>query len=160
MQKVLQAVFFVLFFTIGAASIGVSVLCNDLTQYYRSRHLVKQAQMTLSRLESLNSDYDALLKQLEDDPNLVKRIAPATLGAAYEDPNAVYPKARAAELAVARKALLDETAREPNEPPLPKWLVRCSDPVKRIGLFAAGAALVLIALLCFAPREKTPAEPH
>jgi len=151
MQKVLQAVFFTVFFAVGAATVAVSVLSEDLLRYYRNRQLLQQAQKVLFRLEALNSDYDALLKELDSDPDLVKRLAPAALGASYQDPNAVYPKARAAELAAARRALTKAAIEEPNEPAVPRWVERCNEHNKRTVLFICGAALVLIALVCFSP---------
>ena len=76
---------------------------------------------------------------------------PVTLGTEPNDPNTVYPKARAGELAIARKALVAQAEQEPAGPEIPIWLQRCSDPPKRIALFIAGAGLVLIALVCFTP---------
>jgi hypothetical protein len=59
-------------------------------------------------------------------------------------------------LAVARKALVEQTDQEPAETPIPQWLQRCSEPVKRITLFIAGAGLVIISLVCFTPEERNP----
>ncbi len=143
---------FVVFFSAGAVALGAAVLCEDLIVYCRNKHLVAQAQLSLQRIEALNADYDALLGQLEDDPNLLKRIAPVALGTEPEDPNAVYPKARARELAVARRALIEQSGLDTSEPPLPKWLQRCSEPRNRLGLFLAGAGLVLVSLVCFTPK--------
>jgi len=150
-QGILHLFFFVVFFSIGAAALGGAVLCDDLIQYCRNKALVREAEASLKRLESLNAEYDALLQELEKDPNLLQRIVPVTLGTEPNDPNTVYPKARAGELAVARKALVAEAGQEPAAPAIPVWLQRCSDPPKRIVLFIAGASLVLIALVCFTP---------
>jgi len=143
---------FVVFFSTGAVGLGAAVLCEDLIVYCRNKHLVAQAQLSLERIEALNADYDALLGQLAGDPNLLKRIAPVALGTEPEDPNAVYPKARARELAVARKTLIEQSGLDTSEPPLPKWLQRCSEPRNRLGLFLAGAGLVLVSLVCFTPK--------
>ena len=150
-QGILHLFFFVFFFSIGAAALCVAVLCDDLILYCRNEHLVEKAQLSVERLESLNVEYDALLEQLQSDPNLLRRLAPVALGTEPEDPNAVYPKAMARELAVARKALTEQAGQEPAEPPLPRWLQRCSEPRHRLTLFLAGAGLVLISLVCFAP---------
>jgi len=149
---ILHLFLFVVFFSTGAAALGAAVLCDDLILYCRNKYLVAQAQVSLERIESLNADYDALLHQLEEDPNLLKRIAPVALGTAPEDPNAVYPKARARELAAARKTMIEQNGPEMSEPPLPKWLQRCSEPRNRMGLFLAGAGLVLVSLVCFTPK--------
>ena len=111
-QRVLQFLFFVVFFSVGGATLGGAVLCDDLILYWRNRQLINKAESSLKRLDSLNSEYDALLGELEKDPNLLKRIAPATLGTEPEDANAIYPKAKARELSLARKALLDQAGSE------------------------------------------------
>ena len=152
MQKVVHFLLFVIFFSVGAGALGAAALCDDLILYWRNEHLVEQAHLSLDRLRSLNDEYDALLQELQDDPNLLKRIAPATLGTQPEDPNAVYPKARARELAVARRALMDETGESSQDAEIPKWLRRCSEPRHRIALFLAGAGLVLISLVFFTPK--------
>lgn len=149
---ILHLFLFVVFFSTGAVALGAAVLCEDLIVYCRNKHLVTQAQLSLERIEALNADYDALLRQLADDPNLLKRIAPVALGTEPEDPNAVYPKARARELAVARKALIEQSGLDTSEPPLPKWLQRCSQRRHRLALFLAGAGLVLVSLVCFTPK--------
>ena len=147
---------FVIFFSIGAASLGVSILCDDLVQYYRNRQLLKVTQQSVKRLKSLNTDYDILLEQLEKDPNLVKRLAPATLGTEPEDANAVYPRATPEQLAAARRALMEDPNDQSDGAMLPKWLTRCSEPRRRITLFIAGSVLILISFTCFAPARQSP----
>lgn len=151
-QKIVHFLLFVAFFSVGAGALGGAALCDDLILYWRNEQLVRGAHLSLDRLRSLNDEYDALLKVLQDDPNLLKRIAPATLGTLPEDQNAVYPKARAQELAVARRALMDETGGPADDAAIPKWLRRCSEPRHRMALFLAGAGLVLISLVFFTPK--------
>jgi len=153
-RKVIQAVLFFLFFCIGAASLGSSILCDDLIQYYQNKQLLRTAQESLERLESLNMDYDALLKRLKEDPNLiVERLAPATFGSEPEDPNTVYPRARSRQLAAARKALMEESNSRPARADMPQWLRRSSEPRNRILLFISGVVLVLISFVCFRPQS-------
>ena len=152
-RKVIQAVFFFLFFSIGAASLSSSILCDDLIQYYRNKQFLREAQESLDRLESLNTDYDVLLERLEEDPNLViDRLAPATLGTESEDPNTVYPRATSRQLAAARKALMEESNQKPAEAAMPEWLRRSSEPRNRMLLFISGVVLVLISFVCFRPQ--------
>jgi hypothetical protein len=155
---ILRFLVFVIFFSSGAAALGGAVLCDDFIQYCRNKHLVRQAESSIHRLESLNAEYDALLDQLESNPDLLKRIAPVTLGTRIEDPNTIYPKAKARELAIARKAVTDQADGESAEASIPRWLQRCSDPAKRIILFISGASLVLISMVCFtsSPDEEDP----
>jgi hypothetical protein len=154
-RNVIRMILFVIFFSIGAASLGISVLCDDLVQYYRNRQMLKVTRQSLNRLEALNTDYDVLLEQLEKDPNLVKRLAPATLGTEPEDANAVYPRVTAEQLAIVHQAL----EQDPNDLSaglmLPEWLTRCSEPRRRITLFIAGSVLILISFTCFVPSKLT-----
>ena len=151
-RKVIQTVLFFLFFSIGAASLSSSVLCDDLIQYYQNKQLLRTAQESLERLESLNTDYDILLKRLKEDPNLIiDRLAPATFGTVSEDPNTVYPRAKSRQLAAARKALMEESDRESAEIEMPQWLRRSSEMRNRILLFISGVVLVLISFVCFRP---------
>ena len=155
-RNAIRLILFVIFFSIGAASLGVSILCDDLVQYYRNRQLLKVTQQSLNRLESLNTDYDVLLEQMEKDPNFVKRLAPATLGTEPEDTNAVYPRATPEQLAAARKALMEDPNDQSAGPMLPEWLTRCSEPRRRMTLFVAGSVLILISFTCFTPVRQSP----
>ncbi len=151
---------FVVFFSIGAVALSGSVLFADLLRYYNNRELLKEKKKLSSHLKSLNADYDALLQQLKNDPNLIKRIANVTLGKEDNDANTIYPKATAEQLAAAKKALTDQTSAEPADKTLPQWLMRCREPRRRMILFFAGAGLILISFICFGPvqvkkEEKT-----
>jgi hypothetical protein len=158
--NVIRMILFVIFFSIGTASLGISILCDDLVQYYRNKRLLKVTQQSLNRLESLNTDYDVLLEQLKNDPNLIKRLAPATLGTEPEDANAVYPRVTDEQLAAVHRAL----EQDPNDlsagPMLPEWLTRCSEPRRRITLFIAGSFLILISFTCFFPSRLTAKKPE
>ena len=157
-QNILRALLFVVFFSIGAAALAGSILSNDLLRYYHNKQLLKASEESLKQLESLNAAYDALLEQLEKDPNLVRRIAPATLGTEPADANTIYPKVTAEQLAAASKALTDETNKDFEEPVIPRWLNRCSEPRRRIILFVAGAALILTSFACFGPAKQKSRE--
>lgn len=156
MQNVIRTILFAVFFSGGAASLGGSILCDDLVRYYRNRQLLKAAQQYLDRLKSLNTDYDVLLSRLETDPNLVKRIAPAALGTEPQDANTIYPRATARQLATARKALAEAPSCYQTGPTMPRWLMRLREPRRRIMLFFAGAGLILISFICFAPAGDKP----
>jgi len=160
MQKrdVILFVFFVLFFSVGATALSSSILCDDLLQYYRNKELLQDAQESLGRLESLNADYDALLESLEEDPNLIRRLAPATLGPRHQDANAIYPRATAEQLAAARKALMAESNRQSRSSAMPEWLSRCSEPRRRTALLVCGVALILTSFVCFRPAKQVDQE--
>jgi len=155
-QNIIRAFLFVVFFSIGAAALSGSILFADLLQYYNNRELLKAEKELSNRLKSLNADYDALLQQLKNDPNIIKRVAIVTLGKDDNDANTIYPEATAEQLAAAREALTEETSTKPADSKLPQWLTRCQEPRRRMILFFAGAGLILISFICFGPvKEKT-----
>jgi len=157
-QNILRTLLFVVFFSIGTAAVAVAILCDDLLRYYQGKQLLRLAEESLNQLESLNADYDAILGQLEADPNLFERIAPATLGTEPADANTVYPKATAEQLDAARKVLAEDLEQQPSGAAVPDWLARCSERTKRIILFMAGAFLILISFICFGPAKRSSCE--
>ncbi len=157
-QNIIRVFLFVVFFSIGAAALSGSILCADLLRYYHNKGLLKDEKELSNQLKSLNTDYDALLQQLRDDPNLIKRIAHVTLGKDAGDANTIYPKATAEQLAAARKALTEGTSGETVEATLPRWLTRCREPRRRTMLFFAGAGLILISFICFGPAKEIKRE--
>ncbi|HUS72630.1 MAG TPA: hypothetical protein VMY06_06135 [Sedimentisphaerales bacterium] len=157
-QNIIRAFLFVVFFSIGAAALSGSILCADLLRYYHNRELLEAEKDLSNQLKSLNADYDALLEQLEKDPNLIKRIAPATLGVEHNDVDTIYPKATAEQLAAARKALTEEMGLNTTDAALPEWLTRCGEPRRRTMLFFAGAGLILVSFICFGPAKEKSRE--
>ena len=157
-QNIIRVFLFAVFFSIGAAALSGSILFADLLRHYNNRELLKAEKELSNRLKSLNADYDALLQQLRDDPNLIKRIALVTLGKEADDADTIYPKATAEQLAAARKALTEETGGEPADATLPKWLTRCREPRRRTMLFFAGAGLILVSFICFGPAKEKSRE--
>ncbi|MBN1392171.1 MAG: hypothetical protein JW947_05140 [Sedimentisphaerales bacterium] len=153
-QNILRTFLFIVFFGIGTAALAASILYDDLLRYYRDKQLLMSAEETLNKLESLNADYDVLLKQLEENPELLERIAPATLGTEPNDPNTVYPHITAEQLDAARKVLAENSRQQSSGAGVPKWIIRCGEPSRRIILFSAGAFLILISFICFGTAEK------
>jgi hypothetical protein len=145
---------FAVFFSIGAAALSISSLCDDLLRYYHNKQLLKSAKESLKRLDSLNADYDALLRQLQEDPNLIKRIAHAALGTERKDEDTVYPKVTPEQLDAARKALTKGPNRQFHEPMTPLWLTRCREPRRRMMLFFSGAGLILISFIWFGSGKR------
>ncbi|UCF42482.1 MAG: hypothetical protein JSV99_07725 [Planctomycetota bacterium] len=152
-QVIIRVLLFVLFFSIGAAVLSGSVLCDDLVHYYQNEQQLRQSLELMERLKALDADYDALLRQLEDDPNFVKRIAPATLGTEPEDEETVYPEVTVEQLEAARRILMAGAEERTDESGVPDWIVRCSRVPQRTALFVSGAFLILISFICFAPAE-------
>ena len=174
-EKTIRLIAFVIFFSVGAAVLSATTLCDDLLEYYYYKGLLAQAEGHLKKLDSLNSDYDTLLAQFEGNPKELARLAPATLGIEANEPNTAYPRATAGKLAAARRALVEE----PNKATItqgspPGICLACQWP-RRHALFISGAILVLISFVFFGPVKDpshtmevksnpppplTPAQPH
>ena len=154
-QNILRVFLFVVFFSVGAAALSISILCEDLLGYYRNRQLLETAEESLSRLKTLNADYDALLEQLQTDANTVRRIAPVTLGVEPADANTAYPRASAEQLAAAKKVLTEDSGGEVAGQAVPEWLGRCCGSPQRVILSLAGALLVLVSFIWFGPAKRT-----
>jgi len=154
MQGIIRFFIFCFFFAIGLSALGLSILCDELVSYYRSRDMLDAVEASNEKLRSLDEDYDVLLGQLQTNPGLLRRAARVTLGSAEEDLNAVYPQATAQELATARAALMRDSDKAIAEVILPEWLERIRQPRRRFGLFLSGAALILIAFIFFGPTRK------
>jgi hypothetical protein len=157
-QKILRTLLFIVFFSIGATALSGSILCDDLVRYYHNRQQLKAKEELSNRLKSLNIDYDALLQNLEKDPNLFERIASLVLGTERNDANTIYPKATEELLEAVKKALEEDSSQQSTEPVMPDWLVRCSEPRRRVILFLAGVFLVLISFICLGSAKSARAD--
>jgi len=156
MQNTVRLALFGVFFAIGATVVCLAALCDDLVQYYIAKQRLAAARQRVYLLERLNADYEALLDLVQQDPNMIKRTAPATLGTWPQEPNTAYPAVRLEELLAARQTMF--VAEQPKEEPpiVPEWLAGCSRPGRRWGLFLSGAGLVVVAFICFGPQGQTP----
>jgi ABC-type Fe3+-siderophore transport system permease subunit len=148
-----RTIAFVVFFSVGAAVLSATVMCDDLLDYFYNKDLLAQVEGHLKKLESLDADYNALLTQFEGDPCQLARLAPATLGIEPNEPNTAYPRATANKLAAARRAL-SEGPSQPDDEGVPKWLCLCCRWPRRHILFFCGGALVLVSFLFFGPTRK------
>lgn len=149
MQSFVRFFLFCTFFAIGLFGLGLSILFDDLVSYYQGREALRLVEVTNEKLRSLNEDYDVLLEQLREDPNLLERAARVTFGAGGDSSDVVYPKAREEELAAARAALLEDSEKSSNKAVLPEWLERFKEPRRRAALFLASSVLILIAFVFF-----------
>ena len=161
-QYLLRCVLFVVFFITGATAVCISALCGDLCRHYQNRQLLRSIEGSLKRLESVITDYDKLLEQLEKDPNVILRLGPVMLGAEPLDSNAIYPAITAEQLAAAQEALKKQSGRQCDKYPVPAWLVRSSQQPQRTILFLSGGFLIIISFVwfCRLPGSKTQQQIH
>lgn len=153
-MRAIRAIVFVIFFSIGAAVLSATVLCDVFIENFYKRSVLKKAEAELNKLETLNADYDELLGRLESDPCQLTRLAPATLGIEPNEPNTVYPLATVDKLVAAKYALSEEPNEPAQEEAVPEWLGACCGWPRRHILFFCGAALVLIAFVFFGSPKR------
>ena len=156
MQSTLRMFVFIVFFSIGAAAMSISILCDELLRYYHNKQALNSAEESTERLKSLKADYEVLLEQFEKDPNFIDRVVPVTLGIEANEPNTIHPKATAEHLAAAKEALTADANDKTTAFPVPDWLNRCSEPWRRMVLFVTGAILILISFMYFGPAQRSP----
>ena len=150
----MRDILFIVFFTVGAAALCGAILSRELMKYFENTQLLEESTASVEKLESLISDYEELLKQRQDDPNLIKRIIAVTMGGEVNEPNTVYPKLTASELQAAKITLAKQQKETKKKKTIPEFIVRCNEPRRRIGLFLAGASLVMTSFICFGPVKK------
>jgi cell division protein FtsL len=158
---IIRALLFFLFFAVGLSVMTLSLLFNDIYGYYQNKEILAEAERNVEKLKTLNDDYDALLGQLRGDSHFAQRLAPATLGIQPKEKDVAYPRETVLQLAAARVALMKESesgagppAADRKEPALPGWVERCKTANRRLALFIAGSALILIAFVYFGPTNK------
>jgi hypothetical protein len=154
MQNTLRMFIFIVFFSIGAAAMSISILCDELLRYYHNKQALNSAQESTEKLKSLNADYDVLLEQLKNDPNFIDRALPVTLGIEANEPNTIHPKATVEQLSAAKEALTADVNDKTTALLVPDWLNRCSEPRRRMVLFVTGAVLILISFMYFGPAQR------
>ncbi|MFC1762637.1 hypothetical protein ACFL6U_11225 [Planctomycetota bacterium] len=148
MKDVIRVFLFALLFGVGAGALSLTVLSDDLHEYYTKRRALARAEIMLENLQQLNVDYDALLVRIESNPEELKRLAPVVLGTELGEPNSVIPAVGLQQRMVARQALAAQQETR-NLPDIPTWLRRIRTPRRRLGLFLSGGALVLISFIWF-----------
>jgi len=150
-MRFLRYLLFCIFFAIGAGSMALSIVAEEVYSLYTSQKLLGRFSDDNKKIASLSEQYDRQMQLIKSDPNSLERLRGIMLGEKGEtDEDVAVPQVSEQELINASNALLDEmdTAGQKN-PEVAEWLERCNQPKSRKVLFIAGAALVLIAFVFF-----------
>ena len=153
-QDIIRAFFFAVFFAIGSAAVVASMLSKELLDHYKNRQVLADAIVIRDKLKAIDEDYDVLREQFEKDPNMIDRIAHVELGTGVKDANIVYPSVRAEDTVIIKQALEQISKEKTQKQPIPEWVIRSTEPKKKMTLFAAGSILILISFACFGPIES------
>ena len=149
MTAFFRFVLFLVFFSSGAAAVWVSIAIDDLVQYYTIIEQKEKTEQSIIKVKVLIEDHKQIIKQIETEPNITKRLAIVTFGIEPNSPDTAYPKVEYQEQAVARRVLEEMNQKEPDESIIPGWLDRTREPVSRIILFFAGLGLTLVSFVYF-----------
>ncbi len=162
-MRFLRFILFCVFFAIGAGSIALSIVAEEIYSLYSSRRLVVRFTDDNRKITSLSKQYDSQMRLIRSEPNSLNRLKGIMLGKKSEpDEDVAIPQVSEQELINASNALLNEmetTAQK--SPAVAEWLKRCNRPGSRTTLFFAGAALVLTSFVFFSSPvglKRRPAE--
>ena len=157
-SAILRYLLFCIFFTAGAGAIALSILIDpEIRNYYQSRLQLRQVEEGNVRMERLITQYDAQIRQLESDPNLLTKLETFTFGHEPDLEGVILPKASKEELAAAKEALFAELDEQKDAQLVPQWVHRCAKPKNRKVLFVAGCGLIVITFIFFGtPRRHRP----
>lgn len=154
-SAILRFVLFCIFFSVGAGAIALSILADEIETYFANRRTYAQTLEANERIEKLIAEYEAQIEQIEQNPEILKKLERITFGAVEGEEDSEHPRAAVEQLAAARAALLEEIETEKEERAIDRWVGRIAEPKARMRLFFAGAGLVLITFMFFGTVRET-----
>ena len=148
-SAILRFVLFCIFFSVGAGAIALSILAEEIEIYFANRRTYARMLETNERIERLIAEYEAQIEQIEQNPEILKKLERITFGAVEGEEESEHPRAAVEQLAAARAALMEEIETKAEEKAIDRWVERIVEPKGRMRLFFAGAGLVLITFMFF-----------
>lgn len=150
LEEISRLFFFMVFSAAGVCAVALAVLSPEWKNLYHLKAAVRQTEQDNQKIEEIIRDHQILAAQINADTNILKRIAPVTLGVEPCEPNQPAVRITAGTLSRA-KAILEqhEPQEDSDDSEVPKWLQRCAAVENRIMLFVAGAGLVVVSFVCF-----------
>lgn len=137
------------FSAIGICAVALAVLGQEWKGLYQLNVAVKQTQRNNQKIEDIIKDHQILTARIIADANILKRLAPVTLGVDPCEPNQPAVKITADTLARAKAVLEQQEPVNSGNPEIPVWLARCTVDDNRLILFSAGAGLIAISFAFF-----------
>lgn len=127
-------------------------MVGELESLYLSQQNTAEIQKSNQIIAQLIADHDELIANIREDPNIIKRLAPVTIGVETNEPNfpAIEFPSRNLQLA---KEILDEPERFSVAQKDCRWLKRSARPKMRLALFIAGGGLIFVSFACFSKRD-------
>jgi hypothetical protein len=148
-SAILRFVLFCIFFSVGAGAIALSILAEEIETYFDNRRTYARMLEMNERIEKLIAEYEAQIEQIEQNPEILKKLERITFGSVEGEEESEHPRAAVEQLAAARAALLEEIEVKAEPSAIDRWVGRIVEPKARMRLFFAGAGLVLITFMFF-----------
>jgi hypothetical protein len=154
LEKIFRLLLFLVFGTAGICAVALAVLGPDWKSLYQLKAAIRETEQNNQKIEEIIKDHKILSAQIGSDANILKRIAPITLGQQPDEPNQPIAKITADTLARAKAVLEQQQTQDGSaNPEVPKWLERCTTDGNRTILFAAGGGLVVVSFACFGGKK-------
>jgi hypothetical protein len=153
LEDIFRLILFMVSSAIGISAVALAFLAPEWENLYQLNAAVLQTQRNNQKIESIINDHQELTARISADPNILRRIAPVTLGIDPCEPNQPSVKMTADMLAGAKAVLQQQDGQDSDNTQIPKWLARCTQDDNRIVLFSAGAGLIVVSFACFGRRK-------
>ncbi len=150
--EVWRTVFFCLFVGVGLVALTASILADELLELYLYKAEIRRKEEFNKRLQKLTAEYESVIKQIEDDPNILARLAGVSLGIEPNSVDTAFPRAPEHARLIAEKILLQQQSKA-DEPAPPDWLMRCNEPLARTIMFLCAAGLIIVSFVCFGAKK-------
>ncbi len=149
-MKFIRFIFFCVFFSIGLAAITISILVEELHNYYRNYTTVYQIKMSNEKIEKIIPDIERQLQVAKNDPNRISRLRHLIFGEKLKKDNTVFPNTNDKRLTKIAELLIKmQQTEKHNVPKIPQWVKRVSNYRIRLALFFAGTGLILLDFIFF-----------
>ncbi len=149
-MKFIRFIFFCVFFSIGLAAITISILVEELHNYYRNYTTVYQIKMSNEKIEKIIPDIEKQLHVAKTDPNRISRLRHLIFGEKLKKDNTVFPNTNDKRLTKIAEILIKlQQTEKHNVPKIPQWVERVSNYRIRLALFFAGTGLILLDFIFF-----------
>ncbi len=153
LEDIFRLFLFMVFSAVGICAVAMAVLAPEWKNLYDLESAVKQTERNNQKIEGIIKDHQILTAQIKTDANILKRIAPVTLGIDPCEPNRPAVKMTADTLSRAKTVLQQQEQENTGSSNVPNWLARCTADENRTILFASGAGLIVVSFACFGKRR-------
>ena len=152
---IIRFLLFAVFFLAGAGAVVLSILSEpELANYYHNKAMLEVTRQQNEKIKSLTEQYDAQVRFIESEPNVLERLRPMMLGKQPQADDIVFPHIQNETLRTETEEILNSIEQPPQADPTPAWLERILVPRIRQSLFFSGAGLVLVACIFFGTDRK------